>query len=92
MPDVTPGREDEFRRLRGSLAISDWVDRVVESTERTGDQPVRPALASLRSVRPIAEPARPRGLRAGFAAGLARLALSVHPQAAADAVLVRGQP
>ena len=86
MPDVTPGREDEFDRLRGSLAISDWVDRVVESTERTDDGQLRHAPAS---VRPVAGPARPRGLRAGFAAGLARLALSVHPQAAADAVLVR---
>jgi len=31
--EITPGKEEEFRHLRRWLASSEWLDRLVESTE-----------------------------------------------------------
>jgi hypothetical protein len=77
VPDIAPGKEERFRRLQRSLAVSDWVDRVIEATEPSGDA---------ASQRPRGNPApRPRGLRAGLAARLARLALTLDRRAAGDA-------
>jgi hypothetical protein len=91
VPDVTPGGEHEFRRLGASFAISDWVDRLVESGEGADDRRRRPAPASIRPATVAGPRPAPRGLRARFAARLARLALTLHPQAAADVVLVRAE-
>ena len=137
MFDVAPGKEEEFRYLERALALSDWLDRLIEATEPQGQpEPVlvltaAPNLASVSSwqrdtgrdtmwdriyvddklrklerERPAkhafaaerqleagaivraAEPVgRPRGLRAGFATRLARIALILHREAATDAGL-----
>ena len=137
MFDVAPGKEEEFRYLERALALSDWLDRLIEATEPPGQsEPVRvltaaPNLVSVSSrqrdsgrdtmsdrtyvgeklrklVRGrlagrafVAEPqreagafvraanatGRPRGLRAGFASRLARIALILHREAATDAGL-----
>jgi hypothetical protein len=31
--EIAPGKEEEFRHLRRWLASSEWLDRLVESTE-----------------------------------------------------------
>jgi hypothetical protein len=33
MLEITPGKEEEFRYLRGWLAGSDWLDRLIEASE-----------------------------------------------------------
>ncbi len=33
MVDVAPGKEEEFRYLERALALSDWLDRLIEATE-----------------------------------------------------------
>ena len=137
MFDVAPGKEEEFRYLERSLALSDWLDRLIEATEPTGQSEPVPLLADapdpvsvssrqrdsgreamrdriyvdekLRKleqqqlarrpfpaerqreagaiVRAAKAAGRPRGLRAGFASRLARLALILHREAATDAGL-----
>ena len=57
MFDVAPGKEEEFRYLERALALSDWLDRLIEATEPPGQsEPVRvltaaPNLVSLSSRR-----------------------------------------
>jgi hypothetical protein len=134
--DVAPGKEEEFRYLERALALSDWLDRLIEATEPTGQPeplPVLTAAPNLVSVSSrqrdsgrdtmwdrfyadeklrkleqerlarcafLAEgqreagaivratkATRPRGLRAGFASRLARIALILHREAATDAGL-----
>ena len=133
MFDVAPGKEEEFRYLERSLALSDWLDRLIEATEPIGrPEPMlvltaAPNLVSVSSwqrdsgrdnmwdriyvddklreleqeqlakhlllVEPRSTPCdaecanRPRGLRAGFASRLARIALILHREAATDAGL-----
>ncbi len=134
--DVVPGKEEEFRYLERSLALSDWLDRLIEVTEPQGQSEPVPALTAVpdplsvssrqresgrdamwdriyvdeklrelererlarhlfiaerereakRISRPIAA-GGPRGLRAGFASRLARLALTLDREAAAEAGL-----
>ncbi len=87
MFDVAPGKEEEFRYLKRSLALSDRLDRLIEVTEPQGrTEPVSPPAAA--PVTPAsAAGVRPRGLRAGFASRLARIALTLHRDAATDAGL-----
>jgi hypothetical protein len=135
--DVAPGKEEEFRYLERALALSDWLDRLIEATEPTGQpEPVpvltaAPNLVSVSSrqrdsgrdtmwdriyvgeklrelererlagraflaegqrevgaiVRAAKAAGRPRGLRAGFASRLVRIALTLHREAATDAGL-----
>ena len=80
MPDITPGKEEQFRRLQRSLAISDWVDRVIESTEPPAENAPADLPAALRYAPPS------RSLRARFAARLTRLALRLDGEAARHAV------
>ena len=137
MFDVAPGKEEEFRYLERSLALSDWLDRLIEATEPPGQpEPVpvltaAPNLVSVSSrqrdsgrdtmwdriyvsqklrkleqerlagcaflaerqrgagaiVRAAKAAGRPRGLRAGFASRLVRIALTLHREAATDAGL-----
>ncbi len=137
MFDVTPGKEEEFRYLERALALSAWLDRLIEATEPIGQpEPVlvltaAPNLVSVSSwqrdsgrdtmwdriyvddklrkleqerlarrafvaerqreagaiVRAAEAAGRPRGLRAGFASRLARIALILHREAATDAGL-----
>ncbi|MCH7998612.1 MAG: hypothetical protein IIA91_03905 [Chloroflexi bacterium] len=137
MFDVAPGKEEEFRYLERALALSDWLDRLIEATEPLGQSepvPVLTAAPNLLSVssqqrdsgrdivwdriyvdeklqkleqerlarrafvamrqreagaivRAARAAGRPRGLRAGFASRLARIALILHREAATDAGL-----
>ena len=137
MFDVAPGKEEEFHYLERSLALSDWLDRLIEATEPPDQsEPVpvltaAPNLVSVSSrqrdsgrdimwdriyvddrlrkleqeqlagrafvaerqreagaiVRAAKAAGRPRGLRAGFASRLARIALILHREAATDAAL-----
>ena len=80
MPDITPGKEEQFRRLQRSLAISDWVDRVIESTEPPAENAPVVLPAALRYAPPS------RSLRARLASYVARLALSLDGEAARHAV------
>ena len=134
---MAPGKEEEFHYLERSLALSDWLDRLIEATEppdQSEPVPVLTAAPNLVSVSSrqrdsgrdtmwdrtyvgeklrklvrgrlagrafVAEPqreagaivraanatGRPRGLRAGFASRLARIALILHREAATDAGL-----
>jgi hypothetical protein len=80
MPDLDPGREEELRRLRRWLALSERLDRLIDAF----GPPARtvPPTTVLASA-----PARhARGLRAQIAAALARTALAVHREAAASTV------
>jgi hypothetical protein len=85
--DVQPGKVEEFLRFSGWLAASDRLDRLIEATEPQRQRVVAAAPAPA----PVATVARsaslPRGVRAGCAARLARLALALHREAAAGAVL-----
>ncbi len=135
--DVASGKEEEFRYLERALALSDWLDRLIEATEPPGQPEPVPVLTAapnlvsvssrqrdsgrdamwdriyvdgkLRKLEPerlagrafvaegqreagaIARAAkaagRPRGLRAGFASRLVRIALTLHREAATDAGL-----
>ncbi len=137
MFDVAPGKEEEFRYLGRSLALSDWLDRLIEVTEPPGQSEPAPALNAapdpvsvssrqhdsgrdtmrdriyvdekLRElererlagrlltaerqrevgvvIRAAKAAGRPRGFRAGFASRLARIALTLHREAAAEAGL-----
>ncbi len=131
MFDVAPGKEEEFRYLERALALSDWLDRLIEATEPAGQpEPVpgltaapnlvsvssrqrdsgrdtmwdriyvdeklgrleqerlaRRAFVAERLRAAAANPGHPRGLRAGFASRLARIALILHREAATDAGL-----
>ncbi len=137
MFDVAPGKEEEFRYLERSLALSDWLDRLIEVTEPQGQTEPPAALTAVpdpvsvsswqrdsgrdamwdriyvdeklrdlererlarRSlvaerqrvdgaiVRAANAVGRPRGLRAGFASRLARLALTLHHEAATETAL-----
>ncbi len=80
-----PGKEDEYRYLRSWLAASDRLDRLIEATEPDREGVVAPVSAPLSTAAEAAS--LPRGLRAGFAARLARLALALNREAAAGAVL-----
>lgn len=80
-----PGKEDEYRYLRSWLAASDRLDRLIEATEPEREGVVLPASAPVSTVAEAAS--LPRGLRAGFAVRLARLALALNREAAAGAVL-----
>ena len=136
MFDVAPGKEEEFRYLERSLALSDWLDRLIEVTEPRGRSEPVPALTAVPD--PVSVSSRQResgrdamwdriyvdeklrelereqlarqlflaerereakrvsrakaasgrrGLRAGFASRLARIALTLHSEAAAEAGL-----
>ena len=86
MPDVTPGKEEEYRYLQRWLAASADLDRLIEATEP--QERSRPALVPVPADSAAAVgAARPRGLRAAFASHLARLAIALHPDAATGAVL-----
>ncbi len=100
MFDVAPGKEEEFRYLECALALSDRLDRLIEATEPTGQPepvPVLTAVPNLASaerqreadvvVRVAKAAGRPRGFRAGFASRLARIALTLHREAATNAGL-----
>ena len=53
MFDVAPGKEEEFRYLERALALSDWLDRLIEATEPTGQSepvPILTAVPNLVSV------------------------------------------
>ena len=53
MFDVAPGKEEEFRYLERALALSDWLDRLIEATEPPGQSepvPVLTAVPNLVSV------------------------------------------
>ncbi len=87
MPNVATDRQQEYRYLRSWLAASDRLDRLIEATEPRRECVAVPASAPVSTV---AESAScPRGVRAGCAARLARLALALHQEAAAGAVLRR---
>lgn len=85
MLDVQPGKVEKFVRLSGWLAASDRLDRLIEASEPERQRVVAPAPAPVATVARSAS--RPRGVRAGCAARLARLALALHRDAAAGAVL-----
>ncbi len=98
--DVEPGKEEEFRYLERALALSDWLDRLIEATEPICPPeplPVLTAAPNLVSVSSrqrevgavvrAAKAIRPRGLRAGFASRLTRLALALHREAATETAL-----
>ena len=87
MFDVAPGKEEEFRYLERSLALSDWLDRLIEATERPEEsaKPASTPASVFSAAAGVTE--RPRGLRAGFASRLTRLALALHREAATDAAL-----
>ncbi len=100
MFDVTPGKEEEFRYLERALALSDWLDRLIEATEPTGQPEPMPVLTTAPNLVPAGRQreadvvvrvpkaaGRPRGFRAGFASRLARIALTLHREAATDAGL-----
>ena len=80
MPDPQPCSEEEVRRLRRWLAFSERLDQLIEASETRPAFRPAPVLANA--------PARhAHGLRAGFAAALARIALALHREAAASTVL-----
>ena len=82
------GREDEYRYLRGWLAASDRLDRLIEATEPDREVVAVPTLAPVSMVAESAS--RPHGLRAGFAIRLARVALALNREAAASAIPRQG--
>lgn len=87
MLDVQPGKVEEFLRLSGWLAASDRLDRLIEASEPERQRVVAPAPAPAPVSTVARSASRPRGVRAGCAARLARLALALHRDAAAGAVL-----
>lgn len=87
MPNVASGKEQEYRYLRSWLAASDRLDRLIEATEPDREGLAAPSSAPVSTVGEAAS--CPRGLRAGCAARLARLALALNREAAAGAVLRR---
>ncbi len=88
MFDIEPGKEEEFRYLQRSLALSDRLDRLIETTEPLGE----PEQASPPTFAPIAGAAdRPRGFRAAFASRLARLAFALHREATETALQPRAE-
>ncbi|MDO8613804.1 MAG: hypothetical protein Q7R32_13440 [Dehalococcoidia bacterium] len=96
MPDVQPGREEELRRLRRWLAFSERLDKLIEASETRPAFRPAPVLANTPARHAHGLRARPFGrlragpfdkLRAGFAAGLTRMALALHREAATGAVL-----
>ena len=46
MFDVAPGKEEEFRYLERALALSDWLDRLIEATESPGQSEPVPVLTA----------------------------------------------
>jgi len=81
--EASPDREEQLRRLRRWLAVSDRLDRLIEASEQPAGAESAPLF-----VRPAAEATRTsRGLRASFAARFARLAIALHREAAAEAGL-----
>ncbi len=46
MFDVAPGKEEEFRYLERALALSDWLDRLIEATEPPGQSEPVPVLTA----------------------------------------------
>ncbi len=101
MFDVAPGKEEEFRYLERALALSDWLDRLIEVTEPPGQSQPVPVLTAVARRAFVAErqreagailraakaAGRPRRLRAGFASRLAHVALALHRDAAAATML-----
>ncbi len=88
VPEIEPGREEEFRYLQRWLAASAALDRLIEAAEPPG--PPQPATAPAETLAQTA--GAPRGLRARFAAGLAALAVALHPEAAAGALHQLNEP
>ncbi len=84
MVDVAPGKEEEFRYLERALALSDWLDRLIEATEPICQPEPVPVLTAAPAAKAAS---RPRGFRAGFASRLTRLALALHRQAATETAL-----
>ncbi len=84
MPAVMPGKEAEFRYFQRWFAASDHLDRLIEATEPHRDCVPAPVSAPVAAVAESPFPAR--GLRAGVAARLARLALALNREAAAGAI------
>ncbi len=89
MFDVAPGKEEEFRYLERSLALSDWLDRLIEATERP-EESAKPASTPASVLSAAKAAGRPRGFRAGFASRLTRLALALHREAATETALQPG--
>ena len=80
MPDRQPGREEELRRLRRWLDLSERLDRLIDASEPLARTvPATTVLAS-------APPLEARGARARVAAGLARVAVALHRESAASTV------
>ncbi len=44
--DVAPGKEEQFRYLERVLALSDWLDRLIEATEPPGQSEPVPLLTA----------------------------------------------
>ena len=80
MPDLSPGREEETRRLQRWLAFSERLDRLIDASEPpAATVPATTVLASA----PVLEA---RGARARVAVGLALVAVALHREAAASTV------
>jgi len=90
MLEVEPGREEEFRYLQRWLTASAALDRLIEAAEPPGPPQLATALAPAETLAQTA--GAPRGLRARFAAGLAALAVALHPEAAAGALHQLNEP
>jgi len=85
---VPDAQDDELRRLRRWLAFSERLDRLIEASEApAAAAPPAHVRASAPVLQARGARARPFDrLRAGVAAGLARIALALHREAAAGAV------
>jgi hypothetical protein len=77
---VSDARDERLRRLSRWLAFSERLDRLIEASEAPA------AAAPPAHVRASTPAPRAQGVRAGVAAGLARVAVALHREAAADAV------
>jgi hypothetical protein len=81
---VPDAREEQLRRLSRWLAFSERLDRLIEASEApAAAAPLAPVLRSAPAL-------QARGARARVASGLARVAVAVHREAAADAVRADG--
>ena len=88
---MSDARDERLRRLSRWLAFSERLDRLIEASEAPATAPPAPVLASAPAPRAQGVRARPIGrLRAGVAAGLARVAFALNREAAAGAVRADG--
>ena len=78
---MSDARDERLRRLSRWLAFSERLDRLIEASEAPA------AAARPAPVLGSAPALQVRGARARVAAGLARVAVALHHEAAAGAVL-----